>query len=619
MCGIFGLAAGSLPDEALLIKMRDAMRHRGPDDAGLWISADRRVCLSQRRLAIIDLSADGHQPMADPSGRLQITFNGEIYNYLDLRAELQSKGHVFHTASDTEVILEAFLEWGIDSISRLNGMFAFALYDAHSKKLFIARDRAGEKPLYYWRTADAFWFASELKAFAANPAFPRRINPQALNEYFSFGYIPGDACIFEGVKKLPPAHVLTLDISSGDVSIERYWSLPQPSNAKADEAELLADLEALLEDSVRRQLIADVPVGILLSGGVDSSLVTAMAARTSTKPVKTFTISFPGHSAEDESGYARVVARHFGTDHVEFAAEPASLDLLPLLARQFDEPVADSSMIPTYIVSRLIRTQATVALGGDGGDELFGGYPTYREIQKDAKLIRSLPGFLRGALRWAARDLMPVGMVGRHRLMGLAGDFPNTLIYRNVMFDPFTRARLIPALGPASTAALESKRKYIRAGLSPLQQSTRLDFQTRMPDDYLVKVDRAAMLSSLEVRAPFLDYRLIEFAFSRVPDVLRATTGELKILPRMLAKKILPSDLDTRRKQGFSIPLEAWLKNEWSEYARSILNEADPSIFNRNEVAGLYDSLHRRGISNKWRIFTVMFFELWRREYHASL
>jgi asparagine synthase (glutamine-hydrolysing) len=435
----------------------------------------------------------------------------------------------------------------------------------------------------------------------------------------TFGYILGDECIFRDVKKLPAAHTLTYSLDAHEIHVRRYWSLPEPpSSNTASTEELLAEFESLLEDSVRRQLIADVPVGILLSGGIDSSLVTAMAARVSSTPVKTFTISFPGHAEEDESGYARIVAEHFHSEHTELAAEPASIDLLPQLARQFDEPMADSSMVPTYLVSHLIRQYATVALGGDGGDELFGGYQPYSKIQKDTRFYL-VPSFARKMIGWGASHLMPVGMKGRHHLMGISGDFANDIIYYNVMFDPRTRARLAPALGPASDRILDQKRQHLNPTYTPLQQITRMDFQTRMVDDYLVKVDRSSMLASLETRAPFLDYRLVEFAFSRVPDHLRATTKELKILPRLLAKKLLPSNLDINRKQGFSIPLEAWLRNEWSDYSRAVLSEADENIFNRREVNSLFDSLHRRGVSNKWRIFTVLLFELWRKEYKATL
>jgi asparagine synthase (glutamine-hydrolysing) len=621
MCGILGLVTKQLPDEQLLNTMRDTMAHRGPDGAGLWVSDDKRVCLAQRRLAIIDLSEDGRQPMVDASGQIHITFNGEIYNYLELRHMLQSKGHVFHTSSDTEVILEAYREWGSDCVLHLNGMFAFALYDLAARRLMIARDRAGEKPLYYWRTQEALWFASELKAFAANPLFPRQIDPQALDAYLTFGYVPGDMCIFRDVKKLPAAHVLTYNLDGDVAHVSRYWSLPEPPDPSqpAGVDELLAELEELLEDSVKRQLIADVPVGVLLSGGIDSSLVTAMASRVSSRPVKTFTISFPGHATEDEAGYARIVADHFGTDHTELAMQPASIDLLPQLARQFDEPMADSSMVPTYLVSSLVRQHATVALGGDGGDELFAGYPTYSKIQKDLQYFRMLPSIARKMMGWSAYHLMPVGMLGRHHMIGLGDDFAGNLVYCNVMFDPRSRSRLVPALGPASNKMLDYKRAYLNPAHTALQQITRLDFQTRMVDDYLVKVDRSSMLASLEMRAPFLDYRLVEFAFGRVPDHLRATTRELKILPRLLARKLLPSNLNINRKQGFSLPLEAWLKNEWSDYSRSVLSEADESIFDRHEVDDLFKSLNRPGISNKWRIFTILLFELWRREYKAVL
>ena len=621
MCGIFGMIKDRLPDRDVLISMRDAMWHRGPDDAGLWISPDGQVCLSQRRLAVIDLSSDGHQPMADTSGHLQITFNGEIYNYLELHRELELKGHQFRTVSDTEVILESYLEWGKDFVSHLNGMFSFALYDLRKKELLIVRDRAGEKPLYYRVGDGELWFASELKAFTANPTFSRQIDPDALDRYFTFGYIPGDYCIFSGVKKLPPAHILTYSLESRDFKLERYWNIPvyDKSYDFVSDTELLIQFEDLLEDSVRRQLIADVPVGILLSGGIDSSLIAAVAMRASKRPVKTFTISFPGHIVEDESGYARLVAEYLGTEHTELAAEPASIDLLPQLARQFDEPMADSSMIPTYIVSKLIREFATVAIGGDGGDELFAGYQGYSEIQKDVELLRMFPRFIRMPVAWTASRFMPVGMKGRHRLMGLGGDLSNAIIYYNVMFDPETRTRLAPALGSATSDVFDCKSSFIDKSCSPLNQFTRMDFQTRMVDDYLVKVDRASMFASLEARAPFLDYRLVEFAFSKVPDRLRATKTDRKILPKMLAKRLLPPSLDLNRKQGFSIPLDAWLRNEWFDFSYSVLSEADQSIFDRKFILDLLSSLHRRGVSNKWRIFTVLLFELWRREYKAYL
>ena len=459
MCGICGIveASNRRVDGALLARMSETLRHRGPDDEGHWCATDARVGLAHRRLAIIDLSPAGHQPMSDEAGRLWVTYNGEIYNYRELREELRGRGHRFRTASDTEVLLAAYREWGTECPGHLDGMFAFALYDTAERRLFLARDRAGEKPLFVHHAAGRLAFASELKALMADPAFPRRLSPDALDYYLAYGYVPGELCILAGVRKLPPAHTLTYDLDTDETRLSRYWSLPEgPPPDRADARALAEELESLLLESVRRQLVADVPVGILLSGGIDSSLVTAAAARVSSNPPKTFTISFPGHGAFDEGPFARQVARHFGTEHTELAAEPEAVSLLPDLVRQFDEPVADSSMLPTFLVSRLIRPHATVALGGDGGDELFGGYPHYGWIQRQALIRKLVPRPLRGAAAAAAARL-PLGVRGRNHLLGLAGDARRGIAHINLYFDAGTRRRLSPcspALGlPARPSA----------------------------------------------------------------------------------------------------------------------------------------------------------------------
>ena len=368
MCGIIGIASKqAVVDRSWLAVGRDSMGHRGPDDAGEWWSTDGCVGFGHSRLSIIDLSPGGHQPMQDAAGELTIVFNGEIYNFSELREELAAKGAVFRSQSDTEVILAAYREWGADCLARLNGMFAFAIYDARQQTIFLARDRAGEKPLFYHRSGGVLRFASELKGLLADATLPRRIDPEALDCYLAMGYVPGERCILQGFNKLPPAHALRVDLQTGATKIWRYWQLPEleasAAHGRVDETALLDELENLLEDTVRRQLVADVPVGVLLSGGVDSSLVTAMAVRASSK-VKTFTIRFPGHGTLDETEHARLIARYFDTEHVELEAAPTTADLLPRLACQFDEPMVDSSMIPTFLVSQLVRQHCTVALGG---------------------------------------------------------------------------------------------------------------------------------------------------------------------------------------------------------------------------------------------------------------
>jgi len=628
MCGIVGIAkARERVELALIETMRDTMTHRGPDDRGSWSSPEGRVAFGHRRLSIIDLSPKGHQPMLSRDGNLCITFNGEIFNYLDLREELRRLGHTFDSESDTEVLLAAYAEWGTESLKRLNGQFAFAMYDDARKRLLVARDRAGEKPLFYRHQNGTFAFASELKALMADPSMPRRVDLQSLNHYLAFGYVPGERCMLEGVRKLPQGHALTYELENDALHVWPYWQLPQPSSngevVSPERAEALVDeLHELLKDAVRRQMIADVPVGILLSGGVDSSLVTAMAASVSSRPVKTFTVSFPGHGAYDESAHARLVAKHFGTDHSELVGEAGRVDLLPQLAAQYDEPMADSSMLPTYLVSKLIRRDATVALGGDGGDELFGGYMHHAWVQRQQRMRAWLPRPLRRAAGAAASALMPVGMRGRNWIIGFTSDLQQSIAHVNIYFDANARSHLLAPvwrdLGGAALAPETEKVALCDRELSPLQQTTRVDFMTYLPDDILVKVDRASMLTSLEVRAPFLDYRIIEFAYSRVPDSLRATESGRKLLLRRLAERVLPPEFDAVRKQGFSIPLGSWFKGEWGATIESILNDADPALFDRNVMADLIAG-QRRGLSNTHRLYALTMFELWRRTYAVTV
>lgn len=619
MCGIVGIVSNTpQAQRAWLAIGRDAMTHRGPDDAGEWWSGDGRVGLAQRRLAIIDLSPAGHQPMHDASGTLSIVFNGEIYNFADLRAELIVKGHSFRSHSDTEVILAAYREWGTQCLARFNGMFAFALFDARLHTVFIARDRAGEKPLFYHQANGVLCFASELKALLADPALTRRIDPVSLDCYLAMGYVPGDRCMLQGFNKLPPAHALLFDLQTGQSKIWRYWQLPELARAPgtSEEAALLDDLEALLEDAVRRQMVADVPVGVLLSGGVDSSLITAMAVRASSQ-VQTFTIGFPGHGVLNETEHARLIARHFGTRHTELVAEDATANLLPRLARQFDEPMVDSSMIPTFLVSQLVRQHCTVALGGDGGDELFGGYGHYSRLQRMQKNLGVIPRPLRNGIALAAEKLLPVGVKGRNWLQGLGVDLDNSLPLIASCFDATTRGRLLASQSGWHAQAEDVLRSCIPAHPDLLQRATRMDFSNYLAEDILVKVDRASMLNSLELRAPLLDYRLIEFAFGKVPSHLKATAQEKKILLKRLCARVLPPEFDRQRKQGFSIPLGEWLKGG---AFRVLFDEVlrDPQC---SFDAGSVDSLLRgqdRGRSNSERLFALVLFELWRREYGVT-
>ena len=618
MCGILGIASKfSIVDRDWISVGRDTMVHRGPDDAGEWWSEDNRVGLAHRRLSIIDLSPAGHQPMHDGKNAFTIVFNGEIYNFLELREELAAKGSMFRSHSDTEVILAAYREWGTDCLSRFNGIFAFAIYDRLQQSLFLARDRAGEKPLFYRHDGGSLRFASELKAILADKTVSRRIDKQALDCYLAMGFVPGDMCLISGFNKLPPAHAMKFNLQTGEIRIWRYWQLPELdeslSSGSIDETALLIELEMLLEDSVRRQLVADVPVGILLSGGVDSSLVTAMAARTSSR-IQTYTIGFPGHGKLDETKHARLIARHFGTTHTELMAEPATADLLPYLARQFDEPVVDSSMIPTYLVSRLVREHCTVALGGDGGDELFGGYGHYSRLLWMQERVRGIPLQFRRLLAYTAEKTMPVGMKGRNWLQGLGVDLKNGVPLIASYFDATTRKELMSGHSNWRTLAENVLKKQVPVNRDMLQRATRMDFQNYLAEDILVKVDRASMSNSLELRAPLLDYRLIEFAFGKVPSSLKATPNDKKILLKRLTSRVLPPEFDRQRKQGFAIPLSEWLKGgAFRELFYDVLNDRQ-SIFDLNTVNGLLNG-NERGQNNGERLFALVLFELWRREY----
>lgn len=618
MCGIVGIAAVVPPaDRTWLLAGRDAMAHRGPDDAGQWWSDDGRVGFGHRRLAIVDLSPLGHQPMRLEARGLTIAFNGEIYNFRELRQELGQLGHAFRSHSDTEVLLAAYAQWGNAFLGRLNGMFAIALHDAPRNALLLARDRAGEKPLFYRAMDREIRFASELKGLLADKSLPRRVDGEALDCYLSMGYVPGQRCILQGFAKLPPAHAALFDLTRGSLEIWRYWQLPEsPAAARGSEADLLAEFESLLEDAVGRQLMADVPVGVLLSGGVDSSLITAMAVRRA-RDVHTFTISFPGHGAKDEAPHARLIADHFGTRHTELVAESTSADLLPRLAAQYDEPIVDSSMIPTFLVSRLVRQHCTVALGGDGGDELFGGYDHHSRLLRMRNGMGALPLALRRGAARSARALLPVGFKGRNWLQGLGADLKSELPQIAVYFDAPTRRRLLPGRsGHRLAESVHAERTPQEKGL--LERATRMDFADYLAEDILVKVDRASMLNSLEVRAPLLDFRIVEFAFGKLSPTLKATATERKILPKRLAARLMPPAFDLRRKQGFSIPLRTWLEGgPFRDLFWALLTDARCS-FDRGTVMNLLHGLDR-GRSNDERLFALVLFELWRREYGAAM
>ena len=622
MCGIFGkinLKHSLVEEEAALTAALQTLKHRGPDGGAHWIDQSGRIYFGHRRLSIIDLSASANQPMHDTNGNVTV-FNGEIYNYKELKEELQAKGHVFKTASDTEVLLKAYSEYGNDFLSHLNGMFSLAIYDLEKQKIIFARDRAGEKPFFYKYEEKSFVFASELKAILSDTGVNNKINAEALDCFLGFGFVPGDRCIIKGIKKLPPAHLLELDLSSGKTIVSQYWKLPDYNVSTSNENELQFEFEQLLQDAVSKQLVADVPVGVLLSGGIDSSLITAMAVR-ARSDIKTFNIRFPGHKQFDETEHARLIARHFNTHHVELEASAVSVEILPLLAKQYDEPIIDSSMIPTYMVSKLIRQYCTVALGGDGGDELFGGSGHYNRLLWLQQKAGWIPHVIMAPIASTIAGCMPFGMKGRNWIQGFGQDLNKGLPRIASYFDKNFRDQLVIANSFSHPAIRAEKIRSERVPNNPdlLQRATRMDFQNYLPEDILVKVDRASMLSSLEVRAPFLDYRLIEFAFGKVPTSLKATATNKKILLKKICGKILPPEFDRQRKQGFSIPLATWLqKGPWLDFFKEVLLDSPDTIFDKKAVTQLFEG-QQKGYANNEKLFSLVLFELWRKQYHLSL
>lgn len=623
MCGIVGAAGTrSLVDGEWLLAARDTMVHRGPDGCGVWTSRDSRVQLGHRRLSILDLSTAAAQPMIYASGALVIVFNGEVYNFQELRVELAAEGREFVTRSDTEVVLAAYATWGTGCVQRLNGAFSFAIYDEQRRIVFLARDRAGEKPLYLRASAGTLQFASEMKALLADGSAQPRLDREALDSYLAMGFVPGERTMLVGIKRLPPAHAMTFDLDSGAARSWKYWVPPDhaPSGAaEPDDIDCLGcELETLLGDAVRRQLVADVPVGILLSGGLDSSLVTALATKQDIQP-NTFTVRFPGKGRLDETDHARLIASAFRTKHHELEADEATVDLLPLLARQFDDPIVDSSMVPTFLVSSLVRKHCTVALGGDGADELFGGYRHYSRLLQLDRIAAVTPLWLRKAIGSWAGVTMPVGAKGRNWLQALAVDVDDEVPLIASYFDPRGRAAMLRGSREAIGAA-----ERLRAQRAPrtgtlLQRAMMTDFQNYLPEDILAKVDRASMRNSLEVRAPFLDYRVIEFAFGRVPVEFKVSRQGRKLLLGRLASRILPPTFAQNRKQGFSVPLGDWLREgPWRRFFEGVLFDESQMMFCKKEIRNLFAGLDR-GRANSERLFALVMFELWRREYMVSI
>jgi asparagine synthase (glutamine-hydrolysing) len=618
MCGIAGFIGGEYSRdsaEQLIDGMCRVIRHRGPDDQGTWVGDG--VALGMRRLSIIDLSG-GHQPIFNEDRSILVVFNGEIYNYRELQRELHRRGHSFATDCDTEAIVHAYEEYGDDCVLHLRGMFTFAIWDVKRRRLFAARDRFGKKPLNYYWDGRRLIFGSEIKSIL-EVGIPREVNPIALDEYLAYGYVPAPNTLFQGVQKVPAGHVLTYE--AGQVKTTRYWELPFEPTCPDDEATALEKTRTLLKDAVQVRLMSDVPLGAFLSGGVDSSIVVGLMSELMSQPVKTFSIGFEDE-IENELPYARRVAEHFGTDHHEFVVKPNLVSVLPELVWGYDEPFADSSMLPTYYVSKLAREFVTVALTGDGGDEIFGGYMSY---QRELAIDR-LPAGIRFAGRHVGRHIaarMPEGMRGKRRLGDLGSDLATRAVGADLVFPPGSRMSLY---GSDFYAQVRDHQPRERK-LSLFRATGHLDTAARMQyadahlyltDDILVKVDKASMLNSLETRTPMLDQHLVAYVAS-LPSALRTRDGTLKYLLKLVAADMLPADVLTRRKHGFGIPLERWLRRDLAGYARDLLDSPrahQRGIFEPAYVRNLLRSHSGSRIMRTGaQIWTLLCLELWFQVY----
>jgi asparagine synthase (glutamine-hydrolysing) len=624
MCGIAGFvdlwerkARGLEDREAILGRMCRIIRHRGPDDQGVMVKTG--VALGMRRLAIIDL-VSGNQPMSGEDGSATIVFNGEIYNFQELKPKLESRGHTFHTHSDTEAIVHAYEEFGPECLKDLRGMFAFAIWDDKARTLFIARDRAGKKPLYYTTTPNGtFVFGSELKALLEHPDVEREINAEALDAYFTLGYVPDPLSIFRNIHKLPPGHYLTF--TNGQVTVKQYWDFEfQPGESRGED-DYLDELRALLDESVRLRLISDVPLGAFLSGGIDSSTVVGLMARHMGQPVKTFSIGFHEDSY-NELKYARLTAEKFGTDHHEFFVTPDICEIVDELVWHFDEPFADSSAIPTYMVSKLARDHVTVVLSGDGGDELFAGYTRYAVERKRGGFER-LPKPLREGLMRPLSQRLPHTTWGRNYLHNVSLDPISRYLDSVSVFTSLNRRSLYTSdfsqqLGPDGyVGGLFNELVDNVKTDDSLDRLLYLDSKTYLPGDILTKVDRMSMAVSLEVRAPLLDHKLIDFV-AGIPSSLKLAGLETKHLLKRAVRDLVPAEILHRPKQGFGVPIQEWINQQLRSRIRDTLSDArtrQRGYVDSRYVDVLLDEHERGRRDHSMGLWALVMLELWHRQF----
>jgi len=622
MCGIFGISlVDTLVSKKLFAESLDLIYHRVPDMTGIRHDESQNIAFGHKRLSIIDLSDLGSQPMSTPNSSYQIIFNGEIYNFKEIRNDLEKLNYSFISQTDTEVLLNSYAEWGPDCVKRFKGMFAFAIFDQKKKTIFLCRDRAGEKPLYYSIHDGNLFFCSEIKPILNFEKKLNIIDSEAFSYLFDHGFTQRDKSIFKNIYKLKAGHSLTFNIQDRGYEIHNYWSLPNKINeccvnkSQVSESDLVPALENHIEQAVKSQLDADVPIGIMLSGGLDSSLITAFASRFKEK-INTFTVSFSGHGVFDETSHAKLIANAFNTNHHELEARAINPEIIEDLTYYYDDPMFDSSMIPTYLVSAAISKNFKVALSGDGGDELFGGYNHYSKLARLKKFSTFMPYFFRQSLNNLSQNVLPLGFRGRKTVELLSSNFSDSYPNTNEFFSDkeqeiFFSNFFVNKELPLSESVHDQSNVISDYGL----RATFHDFTNYLSEDLLVKIDRASMANGIEVRAPFLDKDLVEFAFTKVPSSMKFDDKNQKILLKALASKVLPSSFAIDRKQGFSIPLGNFLlEKEWREYFAQTILDSDPLLINHRESMSLLGN-KARIFQNAGRLFGLVFYIHWMKRF----
>lgn len=619
ICGIINYNTNGAVEKNLLENMCRQMVHRGPDDQGVYIkNGNPNVGLGHRRLSIIDLSAAGHQPMTNEDATIQLVFNGEIYNYKELRFQLEQKGHTFKSNTDTETLVHLYEEYGTECVKRLRGMFAFAIWDEKNKQLFLVRDRLGKKPLLYYFKNGIFCFASEFKALLASGMVDKEINRDSIHEYISLSYIPAPLSIYKDVLKLMPAH--TLILKDGKVSLSRYWELDYANKINISEEDAKLELLRILKDAVKARLYSDVPLGAFLSGGIDSSTVVALMAQLSSKSIDTFSIGF-NESLYNELPYANTIAKRYNTRHHEFIVRPNAMDVLPKLVEHYGEPYGDSSCVPTYYVAEATRKHVAVALSGDGGDEGFAGYERHAAALL-CENYRRVPGFIRESIRFMISVLPsakePKGTLGRlvKFLKGTELKFNQRYAYWMSIFSEEEEERLFKQQHSYKSQKIESVLNE-RPKLGPIDKLLRCDTLTTLPDDFLVKVDIASMANSLELRSPFLDQEVLEFAAS-LPESYKLRNGINKYILKRAIKDLLPLGNIRRKKMGFSIPVGRWFRNEMKGYLKDNLlsqRSLNRGYFKPQAVRNLVDGHTSGRVDNGFRLWSLLMLELWHQRF----